>query len=410
MGLLPNALPYRVTDMLTAEPILSPATEASATKASTAACRPKRSAHSGGETSRFPRRIGTPDRSVIDPLATRLRQPPSEHPLQRLDLCRIAKQGRISAALASFVHALLTKAGRRPALLTPEGGLIAGRLFPQRPTISDAPEWERLLATHVRSGGDCLITEEDAEIQELLSGVTARSDFQQPSTPRLWIQPQALHWRGSRLQVLSTDGTARMAHLPLVGGSNLKALDLALNLVINAGCCPTQSLATLPLLEAPTGLLEPVHAGQPYGVFVDRAASAADLTELLDEARTLSGRRILLVVGIRGSTTLEERQAMGAAAALADEVVFTSDNPRHVPVPAILADLQSGLGGKAIEEPDRHTAITTAIRMAKSDDLVLIVGKGGKPLQEIGGAVIPWDDRMHALDALAGRGWVGDSL
>jgi UDP-N-acetylmuramyl tripeptide synthase len=41
---------------------------------------------------------------------------------------------------------------------------------------------------------------------------------------------------------------------------------------------------------------------------------------------------------------------------------------------------------------------------------VLIVGKGGKPLQEIGGAVIPWDDRMHALDALAGRGWVGDSL
>jgi UDP-N-acetylmuramyl tripeptide synthase len=169
-------------------------------------------------------------------------------------------------------------------------------------------------------------------------------------------------------------------------------------------------LATLPLLEAPTGLLEPVHAGQPYGVFVDRAASAADLTELLNEARTLSGRRILLVVGIRGSTTLEERQAMGAAAALADEVVFTSDNPRHVPVPAILADLQSGLGGKAIEEPDRHTAITTAIRMAKSDDLVLIVGKGGKPLQEIGGAVIPWDDRMHALDALAGRGWVGDSL
>ena len=91
-------------------------------------------------------------------------------------------------------------------------------------------------------------------------------------------------------------------------------------------------------------------------------------------------------------------------------MVFTSDNPRHVPVASILKDLQAGLGGGAIEEPDRHVAIATAIRKAKSDDLVIIAGKGSRPLQELGSAVIPWDDRLHARDALAGRGWVGDSL
>jgi UDP-N-acetylmuramyl tripeptide synthase len=42
--------------------------------------------------------------------------------------------------------------------------------------------------------------------------------------------------------------------------------------------------------------------------------------------------------------------------------------------------------------------------------LVIIAGKGSRPFQELGSAVIPWDDRLHARDALAGRGWVGDSL
>ncbi len=396
--------------MLTAEPMLQTAPASLTAEATLAACRPRHPALGISEPTRF--RRSSPSRKVASPqsLSEPLQTSVHDHPLQRLDLCKIAREGRVSAATASFVHTLLSGAGRRPALLTPEGGLMAGRLFPQRPKISEASEWERLLATHVRSGGDCLIIEEDSEIRELLAGISPRSHLQAPTSPRAWIQPQALHWRGSRLQVFYHDGTTRTAHLPLVGGSNLLALDLALNRVIHAGCCPTRTLATLPSLDPPTGLLEPVHAGQPYGVFVDRASCAADLAELLTEARTLSGRRLVLVTGIHGNSTPEERRALGAAAAAADEVIFTSDNPRHVPVASILRDLQAGLGGGALEEPDRHAAIATAVRRAKSDDLVLIAGKGSRPFQELGSAVIPWDDRLHARDALAGRGWVGDSL
>ncbi len=396
--------------MLTAELMLQTAPASLTEDTAPVVCRPRHPALGTSETTRF--RRSSPSRNVASPqsLSEPLQISVQDHPLQRLDLCKIACEGRVSAATASFVHALLSGVGRRPALLTPEGGFMAGRLFPQRPKISEASEWERLLATHVRSGGDCLIIEEDSEIRELLAGISPRSHLKPPTSPRAWIHAQALHWRGSRLQVFSHDGTTRTAHLPLVGGSNLLALDLALNRVIHAGCCPTRTLATLPSLDPPTGLLEPVHAGQPYGVFVDRACCAADLAELLAEARTLSGRRIVLVTGIHGSSTPQERRALGAAAAAADEVIFTSDNPRHVPVASILRDLQAGLGGGALEEPDRHTAIATAVRRAKSDDLVLIAGKGSRPFQELGSAVIPWDDRLHARDALAGRGWVGDSL
>ena len=406
----PIAPPPASLTMLTAELMLQTAHASLTEDTAPVVCRPRHPALGTSETTRF--RRSSPSRNVASPqsLSEPLQISVQDHPLQRLDLCKIACEGRVSAATASFVHALLSGVGRRPALLTPEGGFMAGRLFPQRPKISEASEWERLLATHVRSGGDCLIIEEDSEIRELLAGISPRSHLKPPTSPRAWIHAQALHWRGSRLQVFSHDGTTRTAHLPLVGGSNLLALDLALNRVIHAGCCPTRTLATLPSLDPPTGLLEPVHAGQPYGVFVDRACCAADLAELLAEARTLSGRRIVLVTGIHGSSTPQERRALGAAAAAADEVIFTSDNPRHVPVASILRDLQAGLGGGALEEPDRHTAIATAVRRAKSDDLVLIAGKGSRPFQELGSAVIPWDDRLHARDALAGRGWVGDSL
>jgi UDP-N-acetylmuramyl tripeptide synthase len=333
-----------------------------------------------------------------------------DHPLMRLDLCRIPREGRISAALAGFIHGLLVQAGRHPALLTPEGGRIAGRLFPQRPTAEEAREWERLLATHVRWGGDCLVVEEDAEIRELLDGVPPRSVLEAPPSPRVRIEAQALHWRGTRLQVSIDDTPPRTTHLPLVGSSNLRALQIALDRVLHAGCQASRALAALPLIDPPAGLLEPVHAGQPFGVFVDRASDAADLVELLGEARALTVRRILLVAGIRGGSSEADRLAFGAAAAAADQVIFTSDNPRHTPPAEILADLQRGLGGGALEQADRHEAIRTAIRRAGTDDLVLIIGKGARPVQEIGASVIPWDDRLHARDALAGRGWVGDSL
>ncbi|MFM7555183.1 MAG: glutamate ligase domain-containing protein [Verrucomicrobiota bacterium] len=336
---------------------------------------------------------------------------PAGHPLERLDLCRIPREGRVSAATAALLHGLLAHAGRRPALITPEGGRIADRLFPQRPVREEALEWARLLASHVRCGGDCLVVEEDAEIRALIGQASPRARLGTPTGIRVRVEALALHWKGTRLEVLGLPGTPpRTAHLPIVGGSTLKGLEAALEVALAAGCPIPRTLEALPLLEPPQGLLEPVQAGQPFGVFVDRAASPDDLRDLIAEARTLGGRRVLLVTGIRGNTGSAERAALGDAARGADEVVFTSDNPGHATVGDILADLQRGHGGASRGEPDRNLAIRTAVRDARADDVVLIAGKGGLPFQEVRGSVIPWDDRGHAREALAARGWVGDSL
>jgi UDP-N-acetylmuramyl tripeptide synthase len=55
-------------------------------------------------------------------------------------------------------------------------------------------------------------------------------------------------------------------------------------------------------------------------------------------------------------------------------------------------------------EPDRTRAIRSAVRVAGPDDIVVIAGKGHRRSQEIGGSVLPCDDRRTASAALAACG------
>ena len=79
-----------------------------------------------------------------------------------------------------------------------------------------------------------------------------------------------------------------------------------------------------------------------------------------------------------------------AAAALADEVVVTSDNPRSEDPEAIVAEIMGG--------------IERAIGAAGDGDIVVIAGKGHEQGQEFeDGRKVPFDDVTVAREALRGR-------
>jgi len=97
---------------------------------------------------------------------------------------------------------------------------------------------------------------------------------------------------------------------------------------------------------------------------------------------------------------------MGAVAtALADVVVLTSDNPRSEDPDAIIEQVRAGMDGRAevFVEPDRAEAVRIAIGLAHPGDVVLLAGKGHETTQTTGSATVPFDDRVAAADALAGR-------
>jgi UDP-N-acetylmuramoyl-L-alanyl-D-glutamate--2,6-diaminopimelate ligase len=99
-------------------------------------------------------------------------------------------------------------------------------------------------------------------------------------------------------------------------------------------------------------------------------------------------------VGCGGDRDKGKRAMIGEVATrLADEVIFTSDNPRTEDPSSIIRDIATGAGTDNYQiEIDRALAIYQAIANAQGGDMVLVAGKGHEKFQEIKGRKIPFSD------------------
>jgi UDP-N-acetylmuramoyl-L-alanyl-D-glutamate--2,6-diaminopimelate ligase len=160
-------------------------------------------------------------------------------------------------------------------------------------------------------------------------------------------------------------------------------------------------------LRVVPGRMEPVDAGQPFTVVVDYAHTPDSIHSVLRGARPLAGNgQMIVVFGCGGDRDRAKRPSMGRAASDgADLVIVTSDNPRSEDPLRIIDEIVSGVpsGTALIVEPDRRVAIERAIDAARAGDVVVIAGKGHESTQEVGDAVLPFDDRIVARAALEAR-------
>jgi UDP-N-acetylmuramoyl-L-alanyl-D-glutamate--2,6-diaminopimelate ligase len=88
------------------------------------------------------------------------------------------------------------------------------------------------------------------------------------------------------------------------------------------------------------------------------------------------------------------------ASELADVAIVTSDNPRGEDPQAIVDEILAGIQAEVEVEVDRRQAIERALGLASAGDVVVIAGKGHEQGQEIGGRMLPFDDRVVAREAL----------
>jgi UDP-N-acetylmuramoyl-L-alanyl-D-glutamate--2,6-diaminopimelate ligase len=145
----------------------------------------------------------------------------------------------------------------------------------------------------------------------------------------------------------------------------------------------------------------------PFAVIVDYAHTPDALAGVLTTARSIApDGDVVVVFGCGGDRDVDKRPLMGAAAAAhADRVVITSDNPRHEDplaiIDAALAGIEQRYRGGVRVEPDRRRAIESAIRDARPGDVIVIAGKGHETTQTIGDIAAPFDDRSVAREVLA---------
>ena len=86
---------------------------------------------------------------------------------------------------------------------------------------------------------------------------------------------------------------------------------------------------------------------------------------------------------------------MGAIACrYADEVMLTNDNPRTEDPAQIVREIQAGMPDthNVTVCLDRKQAIQQVLRLACTDDLILIAGKGHENYQEIGHERVDFSD------------------
>ena len=206
------------------------------------------------------------------------------------------------------------------------------------------------------------------------------------------------------------EGAVRKINLPLIGAYQAANALVSAGLVIATRGDPARTFEALARLQPVRGRLERAgitRAGAP--VYVDYAHTPDALAAAIAALRPhvgADGGRLIAVFGAGGDRDTGKRPEMGkVAAAQADVVIVTDDNPRGEDAGAIRAAVLAGAPG-AREVADRRGAIGTAVAEAGRHDIVLIAGKGHEQGQIIGRGdamrVLPFDDVTVAREAISG--------
>jgi UDP-N-acetylmuramoyl-L-alanyl-D-glutamate--2,6-diaminopimelate ligase len=196
--------------------------------------------------------------------------------------------------------------------------------------------------------------------------------------------------------------------LPLIGAFQAMNVMTAAGLVIASGEEPDAVFGVLEDLRGVRGRMQLAGVrtnGAP--VYVDYAHTPDALETALKALRPHVLGRLHVVFGAGGDRDRGKRPLMGkAAAAEADVVIVTDDNPRSEDPATIRAAVLAGCP-EAIEIGDRAEAILRAVDGLEAGDALLIAGKGHETGQQVGDVVYPFDDVEQAsvaVAALEGRG------
>jgi UDP-N-acetylmuramoyl-L-alanyl-D-glutamate--2,6-diaminopimelate ligase len=219
------------------------------------------------------------------------------------------------------------------------------------------------------------------------------------------------HGEGIRLAAAVVDGFVQrlgLVHegkeyrvrLPLVGEFQIENALVAAGLAIGTGGDPPAVFAALEHLAGAKGRLELAGIQNGAPIFIDYAHKPDALAKALEALRPAASASLVVVLGAGGDRDRGKRSLMGeVAAAKADRVIVTDDNPRSEEPAAIRAAILAAAPG-ATEIGDRREAIRAAIADLRAGDVLLIAGKGHETGQIIGDRTIPFSDHEAVATAL----------
>jgi len=181
---------------------------------------------------------------------------------------------------------------------------------------------------------------------------------------------------------------------PYIGIFNVYNLVASIATIHSLGIAIEKIIPYIREMEPIAGRNKFLSFGQDYQIILDYAHTLNATKEILNYANRIKKGNIITVVGCAGGRESLKRKSIGKIITdLSTSVIFTMDDPRYEKVEDIIREMIQEV------EKDNYTiiksrkkAIRTALKMAKKDDIVLILGKGEDNYMAVGGKYKKYSD------------------
>jgi UDP-N-acetylmuramoyl-L-alanyl-D-glutamate--2,6-diaminopimelate ligase len=261
-----------------------------------------------------------------------------------------------------------------------------------------------------------VINVDDISYRKILSRID-HPDFQQLQTIEYGLSNNAdviaknshMNVNGLQFDIHVPSGKGRVSS-PLIGEYNIHNILAAIAATSVGLKLPLEKILDgIGSMDYVPGRMENIEMGQDFSAIVDFAHTPNALKVALETSRKLTHGRVIAVFGSAGLRDRQKRRMMAAVSGeLADISIMTAEDPRTESLEDILTEMadearKSGsVEGKDFHIiPDRGTAISEAVRLAQTGDLVIACGKGHEQSMCFGEIEYPWDDRTAMRAALA---------
>ena len=187
----------------------------------------------------------------------------------------------------------------------------------------------------------------------------------------------------------------------------------ALVCMIKLGLPVKDIVAALKTSTGIKGRAEVVPTGKDFTVIIDYAHTPDGLVNIINAMREVKNKMqinpgekgdLTVLFGCGGDRDRTKRPLMAKAVMeLSDKAIITSDNPRTEQPSKIIEDILEGTKGYKIPYiviENRKEAIKYAIKNAKTNDIIILAGKGHETYQILKDGTIHFDEREVVKEAL----------
>lgn len=188
---------------------------------------------------------------------------------------------------------------------------------------------------------------------------------------------------------------------PLLGSYNIYNMLVCIIVLNRVGISQSDIKNIVPKLNAPAGRMDTIMY-KNNSIIIDYAHTPDAIEKIISVVKKVTNGDIYTVFGCTGDRDRTKRPIMTKIVTdLCKWAIITNDDPHYEDPNQIVDDMTKGLENTNYEICfDRKEAIIKGIKMLKSDDILLILGKGHEEAMIIKNEKIPFNDKKIALEYL----------